>query len=194
MKTTLLFIRHAETVLAGTFCGSSNPPLNDRGQSQLPTLLTRLTPFQIDAVYSSDLLRAQQTAAPLATARNLSVHLTPALREIDFGQWESLTWPQIEQRNQLFAQRWLAEFPALPAPDGESFSVFRQRILTELTRLRTLAATQNLAIVTHAGVLRILLEDLCQLPAAQAWTLTRDHTAILPCTQVSPTSRLEFHS
>ena len=191
--THLFFIRHAQTDLAGTFCGHSDPPLNAAGEAQLPGLLTRLTPFQISAIYSSDLRRAQQTAACLAQARNLPVYPTPALREISFGDWETLTWDQIEQRDPTYAARWVTEFPALPTPSGEPIHTFRQRILTEIHRLRSQAATENLAIVTHAGVLRVLLESIAHFAPHHAWERTRDYTCILHCTQTSPDSLLEVH-
>ena len=113
---TLLFIRHAETAMAGTFCGSSDPPLNDRGHAQLPSLITRLASYDFQAVHASDLLRARETAHAIAAARSLPCQLSPALREIHFGQWESLDWETIEQRDKPCADRWIREFPETPRP------------------------------------------------------------------------------
>ncbi len=183
--TTFLFIRHAATDLAGTFCGSSNPPLNDLGRSQVAQLLTQLTQ-PIHTVYTSHLLRAHQTAEPIAQAHQAPLHLRPALREIDFGDWESLTWSDIETRNPTFAAKWVAEFPALPTPNGEPIQLFRTRILTELNHLRTLAEPgQTIAIVTHAGPLRVLLEEFGHYAPQHAWERTRDYTCIIRATQTS---------
>ena len=183
--TTFLFIRHAATDLAGTFCGSSNPPLNALGQSQVAQLLTHLTQ-PIHAVYTSDLLRAQQTAEPIALAHQAPIHLRPALRAIHFGDWEPLTWSDIETRNPTFAAKWVAEFPALPTPDGEPIQLFRTRILTELNHLRASATPgQTIAIVTHAGPLRVLLEEFGHYAPQHAWERTRDYTCIIRATQTS---------
>jgi adenosylcobinamide-GDP ribazoletransferase len=93
----VLFIRHAETDMAGRFCGHSDPDVNAKGRAQLTELAHLLSAEAIDAVYSSDLRRARSTAQAIAAARNIPLSLRPALREIDFGQWEGLSWEQIEQ-------------------------------------------------------------------------------------------------
>ena len=60
--TGLLFIRHAETDMAGTFCGHSDPPINAAGQQQVAQMISTLTSESIDEIYSSDLRRAVDTA------------------------------------------------------------------------------------------------------------------------------------
>jgi alpha-ribazole phosphatase len=191
--TNLLFIRHAETDLAGTFCGHSDPPLNDRGRTQLSSLNERLRFHPIDVLYASDLQRAVQTAEAIGKARNVAIDTTPALREIDFGDWEGLTWEAIEERDPAYAARWVAEFPNLPTPNGEPIALFRERILNEVTRLRHEAANANIAAVTHGGVLRILLEELGLSSAHHAWERTREYTCILHCTQIKPNGPLVIH-
>lgn len=191
MARTLLFIRHAETALAGTFCGRTDPPLNTAGQAQLAPLIERFADIPCTAIYTSDLARARQTAEPLAAARGVPVFPSPALREIDFGDWETLSWEQIEQRDPAYAARWVAEFPNLPAPGGEPIPLFKHRVLTEINRLRR--QNQDLAIVTHAGVLRVVLEELGHFAPHHAWERTRDYAGTIRCTQQSPTGHFEVH-
>ncbi len=113
----VLFIRHAETEMAGRFCGHSNPELNAQGRLQLAALTGLLSAEPIDTVYSSDLRRASSTAQAIAAAREVpQVLLRPALREIDFGQWEGLSWEQIEQMDPEYAREWVARYPHVPAP------------------------------------------------------------------------------
>src|ERR1700691_1369855 len=107
----VLFIRHAETDMAGRFCGHSDPDLNDKGRMQLTELAHLLSTEAIDAVYSSDLRRAKSTAQAIAEARKVPLSLRPALREIDFGDWEGLSWDQIKQRDPLYPRKWMAGFP-----------------------------------------------------------------------------------
>src|ERR1700722_18521894 len=128
----ILFIRHAETDMAGTFCGHSNPGLNTRGRAQLSELIRTLKIEGIGEIYSSDLLRAQETAQEIAKSFRIKCHLRPALREINFGRWEGLTWKEIEQSDLDYAQRWVAEYPNLPAPDGEYLGDFERRVLDEV--------------------------------------------------------------
>jgi broad specificity phosphatase PhoE len=172
----LLLIRHAETDSAGTFCGHSDPPINARGRVQIEALLQTLQQHEIDAVYSSDLRRAHATAEAIATFFSAPLRVTSNLREIDFGDWESLTWEQIEQRTPGHAQRWVAESPRLTAPHGEDFAVFRARVLREFD---TLAATnRNAAVVTHAGVLRIIMTHRCGVSDEQAWLNTSAYCGV----------------
>ena len=126
----ILFIRHAETDMAGTFCGGrSDPELNARGRVQLAELIKTLRKEGINVVYTSDLRRTHQTGIGIAEAFGVDCHVRPALREIDFGQWEGLAWEEIERRDKAYALRWIAEYPHLQAPDGESFCDFERRVL-----------------------------------------------------------------
>jgi broad specificity phosphatase PhoE len=189
---TLLFIRHAETALTGTFCGSSDPALNELGRLQLPALTAQLAGIKVERIFTSDLLRARQTAEALATSLHAAVEVRPALREIDFGAWEGLTWAQIEQRDPAFAMRWVAEFPALPAPGGEAIAAFRHRVVNEIAWLRA-GREATVAIVTHAGVLRALLEEFGHFAAEHAWERTRAYASVIRCTQRSAEGALEVH-
>jgi broad specificity phosphatase PhoE len=155
----ILFIRHAETDMAGTFCGHSDPELSARGHVQLAELINKLHTEKIGAVYTSDLRRAHATGMAVAKAFDVDCHVRPELREINFGQWEGLTWEEVEQQNKAYARRWLAEYPSLPAPDGESFRDFERRVLEEAKFISREAEAKghDIAVVTHAGVLRTIL-------------------------------------
>jgi len=176
MTAKLLLIRHAETDLAGTFCGHSDPPVNTRGRQQIEILLNALQQHSIEAVYSSDLQRARTTAEAIAQYFNVPLRTTANLREIGFGDWENLTWEQIEQRDPAHAQRWVAECPRLAAPHGEEFAAFEDRTLREFDALAT--ASQNAAVVTHGGVLRVILTRRCGLSEEQAWLRTKAYCSI----------------
>lgn len=176
----VVLIRHAETDLAGTFCGHLDPPLNKRGDQQISHLLRSLTDVPIDAIYSSDLQRAAQTADAIAHHRNLFYTSTASLREIAFGAWEGLTWSQIESCDALYAQRWLDRFPDLPAPHGEAFSAFEERILRAWDSIASQEAgrARTIAVVTHAGVLRVLLTKHCGFSQEQAFEQTSPYCAL----------------
>lgn len=169
---TLIFIRHAETDLAGRFCGRSNPTVNERGFHQIEDLLNALGNESIDFVYTSDLSRALTTAEAIGRAFGLSPTTVPGLREIDFGEWEGLDWAQIESRDQTYARQWLEAYPDLPAPGGEDFAAFRSRALTEIDRLLAVTSQQCAAVITHAGVMRVVLRSLCGLNEQEAWERT----------------------
>ncbi len=178
--TEILLIRHPETELAGTFCGHSNPPINAPGQAQLANLLETLQGELLEAVYTSDLERAQVLAQAIAAAHQIPCHIQPALREMHFGRWEGLTWSQVEQRTPDQAASWLAHYPHHPAPAGELFAHFQPSILEALDRILD-APQQNIAIVTHAGVIRTILTQRCNIDEATAWTLTKPYCSLVRC-------------
>ena len=192
MQSTLLFLRHAETDLAGTFCGATDPPLNCRGIAQLPALMSSLAELHFDAIYTSDLQRARQTAEALAAANFSPIHLRAGLRQINFGDWETLTWEQIESADAAFAARWVAEFPNLTPPNGEPIAQFKHRVVEEITFIRQQTVGQTVAIVTHSTVLRVLLEEFGHFAPHHAWERTRDYTCTVRATQHSLTGALTF--
>jgi alpha-ribazole phosphatase/probable phosphoglycerate mutase len=183
----LLLIRHAETDMAGTFCGHSDPELNARGRIQLSELINRLRMENIGAVYTSDLRRAHTTGMAIAEAFHVDCHERSALREIDFGRWEGITWEEIERRDDVYARRWIAEYPRLPAPDGESFRDFERRVLNEVKSLSLEAevAEHRIAVVTHAGVLRTVLRALLRCSEDTAWEQTRSYCSLVSYTSTA---------
>jgi broad specificity phosphatase PhoE len=173
MTDTLLFIRHAETDLAGRFCGHSDPPVNEHGLRQVEELIERLRTESIDAIYASDLSRSLTTAHAIGRAFALSPIPVPELREIDFGQWEGLSWQEIEGRDRIYACRWSKAYPDLPAPGGERFGAFESRVLSALKHLLAITSHRCAAVVTHAGVMRVVLRSLCGLEEQEAWERTK---------------------
>jgi alpha-ribazole phosphatase len=174
----VLFIRHAETEMAGRFCGHSDPDLNAQGRMQLTSLAHGLSGEPLDIVYSSDLRRASATARAIAAVREIPQVVRPALREIDFGQWEGMSWEQIEQMDPAYARKWMGRYPHLPAPSGESFQAFEARVLEEVKFLLD-GNRGPIAVVTHGGVLRVVLRHLCGQSDEEAWQQTRAYCCIV---------------
>ena len=175
----VLFIRHAETEMAGRFCGHSDPDLNAQGRMQLARVDPACSPRSrsIPSI-------AATCAAPALPRKRLRLFeryrrlLRPALREIDFGQWEGLSWEQIEQMDPEYARKWMARYPHLPAPSGESFQAFEARVLEEVNRLLD-GNRGPIAVVTHGGVLRVVLRHLCGCSDEEAWQQTRAYCCIV---------------
>jgi alpha-ribazole phosphatase len=172
---SLLFIRHAETDMAGTFCGQSDPTVNAAGHRQIQKLAESLRTEPIAAVFTSDLQRSVTTARTLAKYFAIPCITRPALREIDFGKWEGLTWEEIEKLDSTFAPRWLEAFPHLTTPGGESFQIFEARVMAETSYLLSQSESSSIAVVTHAGVMRAVLRTLCGLDEKTAWDLTKPY-------------------
>ncbi len=156
--TDLLFIRHGETDWnrEQRFQGQIDVPLNATGRAQAALLGARLAATPAELLFSSDLQRAQQTAAPLADAWGLPVQLLPALREQSFGVLEGLNLPTIQiQHAELWAQ-WLVHHADFALPGGESLRQFSARVLAAVQQLAQAHAGRSVAVVTHGGVLDML--------------------------------------
>ena len=171
----VLFIRHAETEMAGTFCGHSNPPINARGRQQIQTLINALDGEEIECIFTSDLERAAYTASALADAFGIPCIKKPDLREINFGSWEGLTWQRILEQDEAYARRWTEAYPNLPAPGGESFADFQTRVIAEVTEILDSSDRRRVAVITHGGVMRVVLKGMCGLAESEAWELTKPY-------------------
>ena len=144
--TTLLLARHGETDWNREFRiqGSSDIELNELGRRQAQSLAQELTDVDLDAIYSSDLSRAQATAAAVAATHGLDVRLDPRLRERSFGSWEGLT------RDDLDAM------PPGSRHDGETDDEVRERVLAAVQEIAAAHPGEEVLIVSHGGALNTL--------------------------------------
>ena len=167
--TQLLFIRHGETDWnrQQRFQGQIDVPLNDNGLAQATRLGQRLASEPYDVLISSDLARAQQTAAPLAQAWRLQPQLLPGLREQHFGEWEGLDVPTIKARHGQLWPQWLQQGGDFALPGGgESLRQFHARVMAAVQQVVLQHAGQRLVLVTHGGVLDMLWRSAKNLPVS----------------------------
>ena len=153
--TRLVVIRHGETAwnAAGRLQGHQDIPLNSLGLRQAVSLVAALADEGLAAVVASDLQRAWQTGAALATGLGLPLHAEPGLRERCFGMLEGLTHAEIEAQWPDHARRWRHREPGFAPAGGESLVDFQARCLATIGRVAAAFAGQTLALVCHGGVL-----------------------------------------
>lgn len=183
----ILLIRHGATELAGTFCGHSDPPLNERGREQVAALIEELVDQRIDAVYTSDLARAHETATALATAKTIPLRSLSGLREINFGDWEGLRWNEVETNDSQFAERWLVEYPSLAAPNGEAVHAFEARVMATFEALLQNDA-RPIAVVSHAGVMRVIMRRIGGLTEDQSFAHTKAYCSVFRLSRAQATT------
>ena len=164
--TELLFIRHGETDWnrQQRFQGQIDVPLNATGQAQAARVAARLATDRHDALFSSDLQRARETAAPLAAAWRLAPLALAGFREQNFGVLEGLDVPTIKARHPELWLRWLEHRADYALPGGESLRQFHDRVLAAVRELAASRSGQRLAVVTHGGVLDMLWRSAYGLP------------------------------
>jgi broad specificity phosphatase PhoE len=159
----LLCVRHGRTAWNADlrFQGHTDIPLDDEGRAQATALGTLLAGEPIAAAVSSDLSRASETARIVLGARALPLRLDPDWRELRFGDWEGLTWPQIVAANpQLDAAKATSVRTYAPA-GGESFTDLCARVARAAERIASEVGEEGVALVaTHAGPLHALLHVL----------------------------------
>jgi alpha-ribazole phosphatase len=165
--------------MAGRFCGHSDPELNERGHGQLAGVVDRLSEYAVRRIYTSDLRRARQTAEVIAAHFGKDFKIRPGLREIHFGQWEGLSWSEIEARDPVLAKSWAQQYPNATAPGGESAQKFGHRVRAECVFLFAAATECPIAVVTHAGFMRVLLTNFYGVLEAAAWKLTREYGSVV---------------
>lgn len=150
MKVVL--VRHCETDRNrdGLVQGRADPSLNATGRRQAARIAARLADMPLDAIYSSPLLRARETAAAIAATRARTVQVEPALVELDVGEMDGLTGAQMRERYPGFLDTWLAGPEATTRlPGGESLEDVQQRAWAFLEGIRDRGELEAVACVTH---------------------------------------------
>lgn len=150
----LLLIRHAEPVRLEVVEGRADPGLHERGRAQAALLAEYLVPERLDAIWCSPLLRARETAAPLATGHGLDVVVDDDLAEFDRGASEYVPLEELKASND---DRWTAMVEGrLTDFDGDPL-VFRDTIVEVFERIVAAHPGQNVAVVCHGGVINTYL-------------------------------------
>ena len=149
--TTILLARHGETDwnLERRVQGHADRPLNETGRAQARALADALAGEQLDAVYSSDLVRAHRTARAVAERHGLEVTVVPDLREKHFGTWEGLTDEEVLRR---FSEARRGQWG-----DGETAEEMAGRVLEALRRIARAHPGGRVLVVSHGGPLRAVL-------------------------------------
>ena len=167
-STRLTFVRHGETAwnVDHRLQGHLDIPLNDTGRAQAQLPAAALGDEAFDALYSSDLGRALDTAAPLAERLALPVTPDPALRERHFGALQGLRPADAEHEHPELWQRYRGRALDWVPPGGESLADFAARIHTRLETLASQHHGQSLLLVTHGGVLEVIYRLATSTPLA----------------------------
>jgi probable phosphoglycerate mutase len=160
MVTEVLFIRHGETDWnrIKRIQGHIDIPLASSGIAQAQQLAARLrreaqAGGRFDAIYSSDLQRAQQTAQPAAAALGLPVRLEPGLRERAYGVFQGHDSTEIEARFPDQYAIWQTRDPGFAPQGGESTRVFYHRVVHAVESIIAAHPGGRIACVAHGGVL-----------------------------------------
>jgi broad specificity phosphatase PhoE len=152
--TTILLARHGQSDWnhSQRWQGFADRPLTEVGRRQAVELAERLDGTELDAIYSSDLQRARETAEIVARTKGLTVETTPDLREVDVGSWEGLSRAEAEERFPDGYGRWLQGGEGWD--DGETYEQMSERVLSAIQRIAKAHAPGRVLAVAHGGSIR----------------------------------------
>ena len=164
----LLFLRHGLSVTnkLGCFCGQLDAPLDEEGYVQAEQVAEYICAnYKIDAIYSSDLKRAYNTAMPHATRRGLSVQPSKELREIRLGDWEGKKVAEvIVEYGDMYDKDWLLGYGTFRFPGGESTIEAGERFLAECSRIAEENDGKTVLVTAHAAVIRSFFSLVMNIP------------------------------
>lgn len=166
LATRICFVRHGETDwnVEKRIQGQIDIPLNEKGRAQAVAMAFSAAHVSFKAIYSSDLVRAADTARALAEREGREVELLPQLRERNFGIFQGLTAAEGEQRYPEAYQRYAARDPHYAFETGESLLDLAARVAEAVDWMVRHHPGQTLAAVTHGGVLDILFRKVTGRP------------------------------
>jgi probable phosphoglycerate mutase len=162
----LTLIRHGETLwnLEGRMQGHGDSPLSELGQRQAAALASALARERFDALYSSDLRRALETARPIATALGLPVRPDARLRERHLGILQGRSFAEVARDEPELHARWQGPDPTWVIPGGESKQEKHQRVLAALAAIAAAHPGGRVLVITHGGGLDAALRHSLGIP------------------------------
>jgi alpha-ribazole phosphatase/probable phosphoglycerate mutase len=177
--TRLWLIRHGEPVpeVRGRCYGRLDVGLSAEGRCQVERVAQRLEAEPLHAICASPRRRTLESARILASARACGVQVEEDLREIDFGDFEGLPYEQIAERYPEIYRQWMEHPTEVEFPNGESFVKMCARVTRSIAALLARHAGDCVAVVTHSGVIRIVLADALGMPAENLFRIGQGFAA-----------------
>jgi len=167
----LLMARHGLTDWNkdNRFQGQADIPLNQTGVLQAQALGQMLSTELLDRIYVSTLARAGETARAISAFHPCPVMVEPRLREICWGKWEGLTYDEIQRDYPEYLRTWETRDPEASSPGGESITQLANRLQPFLTDLAQEADGKTVLVVSHGGVMQVMLCLLLGISPGLYW-------------------------
>lgn len=178
MILRLDLLRHGETEQGGGLRGSLDDALTEAGWAQMRAAVAQAGPWQ--HIVSSPLQRCARFSEELAARLDLPMHLEPDLQELHFGDWEGRSAAQIMETDADGLGAFWGDPYAFTPPNGEPVAEFSVRVLGAVRRLHQAFAGKRLLLVSHGGVMRLLLAQARGLPREQLLQVLVEHGALMP--------------
>jgi 2,3-bisphosphoglycerate-dependent phosphoglycerate mutase len=188
MPARLLLVRHGQTSwnCDGRFMGQMDIPMDDTGERQAEAVARRLRLERPEAIYTSDLSRALNTAQAIREAIGESVSpaqlprliVEPRLREMHFGEWQGMTYTEIKTSQPETLAEWETDLVHIAPPGGESFAQTTERIKAVLDEIKTDHPDGTTLLVAHGGALQSLICLALGISIDRFWQFSMNNTGL----------------
>lgn len=177
----IFLIRHGETEWnrQGRLQGNSDIHLSPEGIHQA-TLLAEHAPFQhVDAIYSSDLSRAFETAKVLAVKFNvMPVKTKPELREMNYGEWEGRKIRELVMESPKDFGKFFTDPERCHPPQGETFLECQARVMIGIRDIIAESENKNVIVVSHGAAIRLIIGAALDIPIHKMWAISQSNMAV----------------
>lgn len=178
--TRIYLVRHGTTEWnqEEIFRGRVDIRLNETGRTEAQALANYFRSISLQAIYSSPLSRALETAQAVAEGRGLEITLDPAFIDIDFGEWHGLPLKEVKEKFPGLYQAWREQPHTVTFPRGENLDQVRHRAWEGLQAIIRKNEDQTILIVSHRVITKILLCAALGLDNSHFWQIKQDTTAV----------------
>lgn len=176
MTLHLDLLRHGETELGGGLRGSLDDALTEKGWAQMRAAVIEQGPW--DRLVSSPLQRCARFADELGVQLGLPVQIEKDLQELHFGAWEGQSTAALMDTSAEALGRFWSDPYAFTPPDGEPVADFSARVLAAVERLHAAYAGEHVLLITHGGVMKLLLAQARGLPREQLLNVEVAHASL----------------
>ncbi len=177
--TEIIIARHGQTEwnVGEVFRGRIDIGLDETGVKQAGLLAGYLSGMEIEAIYSSPLKRASETAEAIAHHHNLKVEIAAALIDFNFGKWQGLQHEEVKEKYEEIYAEWNTNPHRITMPDGESLDDVRKRVLGVVDEV-TARHQGTVLLVAHRVVNKVLICALLGLDNSHFWDIRQDTCGI----------------
>ncbi|MFP4078847.1 MAG: histidine phosphatase family protein [Candidatus Izemoplasmataceae bacterium] len=164
----IYLIRHGQTEanINKIYQGNADVPLNETGKEQAKVVAWRLKEYPLEALYSSHLERALNTARAIGEYHDLKLEIRRELQEISLGEWQGKSREEVEKEYGDFikARKEKNDFYYTAVPGGESYAELEKRSMAVLEDIVQKTDKDHVALVTHGGVIKSLVGSILGIP------------------------------
>jgi len=178
--TSIYLVRHGQTAWnkEEIFRGRTDVSLDETGLRQAALAGQYFKEIRLDAIYSSPLSRALETAQEIARVHSLEVQPLPGIIDMSFGSWEGHPLQEVREKDADLYRQWTEKPHLFRVPGGESLDEVRVRAMAALEEVVQLYPGRTVVVVSHRVVNKVLICGILGIDNSHFWQIGQDTVAI----------------